>query len=304
MRFSLMTEPHFGGTYEQMLAATRLAENRGLVSFARCDHYLSDQDPTPDASDAFVTLAGLARDTSKIRLCVLVTPITFRHPAVIAKSAVSLDQMSGGRFDLGVGTGWMEFEHRSLGIDFPTWSERWERFEEALGYLEAAFGPGHSRFEGKHYRIDADVEPKPQGLRIIIGGGGPRRTPTLAGTRADEYNFFICPAEEAATRIATMREAAHTREVEATVMGPVIVGKTDAEYRDRLTRFAAGFGNGRTPEDVESRYRELGAIVGTPARIAETVAGLADAGVERIYLQWLDLSDLEGIDAMLDVVLG
>ena len=299
-----MTEPHFGGTYEQMLAAARLAESRDLVSFARCDHYLSDQDPTPDASDAFVTLAGLARDTSRIRLCVLVTPITFRHPAVIAKSAVSLDQMSLGRFDLGVGTGWMEFEHQSLGIDFPAWPERWERFEEALGYLEAAFGPGHSRFEGKHYRLDADVEPKPQGIRIIIGGGGAQRTPALAGTRADEYNFFICPAGEAATRIATMREAARGRQVEATVMGPVIVGRTDAEYRDRLTRFAAGFGNGRTPEEVESRYREFGALLGTPARVAETVAGLADAGVDRIYLQWLDLSDLGGIEEMLDVVLG
>ena len=299
-----MTEPHFGGTYEQMLAAARLAESRNLVSFARCDHFLSDRDPTPDASDAFVTLAGLARDTSKIRLCVLVTPITFRHPAVIAKSAVGLDQMSGGRFDLGVGTGWMEFEHQSLGIEFPDWPERWERFEEALGYLEAAFGPGHSRFEGKHYRLDANVEPKPLGIRIIIGGGGARRTPALAGSRADEYNFFICPAEEAATRIATMREAAGERKVEATVMGPVIVGRTDTEYRDRLTRFAAGFGNGRAPEEVEARYREFGALLGTPGRVAETVAGLADAGVDRVYLQWLDLSDLSGIDEMLDVVLG
>lgn len=101
-----------------------------------------------------------------------------------------------------------------------------------------------------------------------------------------------------------MREAAHGREVEATVMGPVIVGKTDAEYRERLTRFASGFGNGRSPEEIEARYGEMGAILGTPNRVAEAVAGLAVAGVERIYLQWLDLSDLEGVDAMLDVIRG
>ena len=303
MRFSLMTEPHLGGTYEQMLSAARLAEERGLVSFARCDHFLTERDPTPDASDAFVTLAGLARDTSTIRLCVLVTPITFRHPAVIAKSAASLDQMSGGRFDLGVGTGWMDFEHRSLGIDFPEWPERWERFEEALGYLEAAFGPGRSTFGGKHYRLDADVLPKPTGLRIVIGGSGAKRTPALAGTRADEYNFFLCPPDEAAARIATMWEAAGQRNVEATVMGPVIVGRTDSDYRARLARFAAKFGNGRTPEEVESRYRSLGMILGTPEQAAETVAGLEAAGVERVYLQWLDLADIDGIGDMLDVVL-
>ncbi len=304
MRFSLMTEPHLGGTYEQMLSAARLAEERGLVSFARCDHFLTDRDPTPDATDAFVTLAGLARDTSTIRLCVLVTPITFRHPAVIAKSAASLDQMSGGRFDLGVGTGWMDFEHRSLGIDFPEWPERWERFEEALGYLEAAFGPGRSTFDGEHYRLDADVRPKPTGLRIVIGGSGAKRTPALAGTRADEYNFFLCPPDEAAARIATMREAAGQRRVEATVMGPVIVGSTDSDYRARLASFAAKFGNGRTPEEVESRYSSLGMVLGTPAQAAETVAGLEAAGVERIYLQWLDLADTDGIGEMLDVVLA
>jgi alkanesulfonate monooxygenase SsuD/methylene tetrahydromethanopterin reductase-like flavin-dependent oxidoreductase (luciferase family) len=303
VRFSLMTEPHLGGTYDQMLTAARIAERRGLVSFARCDHYLTDRDPTPDASDAFVTLAGLARDTETIRLCVLVTPITFRHPAVIAKSAAGIDQMSGGRLDLGLGTGWMEFEHRSLGIEFPEWPERWERFEEALGYLQAAFGPGRSRFEGKHYRLDAQVEPKPEGIRLIIGGGGAQRTPSLAGARADEYNIFICPAPEAAEKIATMRESAAGREVEATVMGPAIVGESDAEYRDRLEKFTIAFGSGRSAEEVESRYRSMGALLGTRTQVEESVAGLAEAGVERIYLQWLDLTDPTGIEAMLDVVL-
>jgi alkanesulfonate monooxygenase SsuD/methylene tetrahydromethanopterin reductase-like flavin-dependent oxidoreductase (luciferase family) len=300
MKFSLMTEPHLGGTYGQQLEAARWAESEGLVSFARCDHFLSGSDPTPDATDAFTVLAGLARDTTDIRLCVLVTPITFRHPAVIAKSAATIDQMSDGRLDLGVGTGWMELEHEALGIPFPDWPERWERFEEALDYLEAVFKQERSTFDGKWYSVDATVTPKPTGLRTIIGGGGEQRTPTLAGARADEYNFFICPADKARQRIDVMRAAAGERPVEATVMGPALVGRTDAEYRERLE--AAATRRGVAPEDLESRFDEGGIPVGTPERAAETVAALEEAGVQRIYLQWLDLDDMVGMKETVSIV--
>jgi alkanesulfonate monooxygenase SsuD/methylene tetrahydromethanopterin reductase-like flavin-dependent oxidoreductase (luciferase family) len=295
-----MTEPHLGGTYGQQLEAARWAESEGLVSFARCDHFLSGSDPTPDATDAFTVLAGLARDTTDIRLCVLVTPITFRHPAVIAKSAATIDQMSDGRLDLGVGTGWMELEHEALGIPFPDWPERWERFEEALDYLEAVFKQERSTFDGKWYSVDATVTPKPTGLRTIIGGGGEQRTPTLAGARADEYNFFICPADKARQRIDVMRAAAGERPVEATVMGPALVGRTDAEYRERLE--AAATRRGVAPEDLESRFDEGGIPVGTPERAAETVAALEEAGVQRIYLQWLDLDDMVGMKETVSIV--
>ncbi len=304
MKFSIMTEPHFGGTYDQILTAAQLAEEKGLVSIARCDHYLSDRDPTPDATDAFATLAGLARDTSGIRLCVLVTPITFRHPAVIAKNAVTIDQMSGGRFDLGVGTGWMDYEHQAFGIPFPNSTERWARFEETLDYLAAAFGPGRSRYQGRYYNLDAEVKPKPIDIRIVIGGSGKTRTPRLAGARADEYNFFVCAPGEARSKIATMREAAGDRQVEATVMGPVVVGRTEAEYRTRLANFAEQFGNGRGPDELEMRWKESGMIFGTPDRAAEAVAALDDAGVDRIYLQWLDLADFDGLASTVDIVCG
>lgn len=304
MKFSIMTEPHFGGTYDQILTAAQLAEEKGLVSIARCDHYLSDRDPTPDATDAFATLAGLARDTSGIRLCVLVTPITFRHPAVIAKNAVTIDQMSGGRFDLGVGTGWMDYEHQAFGIPFPNSTERWARFEETLDYLAAAFGPGRSRYQGRYYNLDAEVKPKPIDIRIVIGGSGKTRTPRLAGARADEYNFFVCAPDEARSKIATMREAAGDRQVEATVMGPVVVGRTEAEYRTRLANFAEQFGNGRGPDELEMRWKESGMIFGTPDRAAEAVAALDDAGVDRIYLQWLDLADFDGLASTVDIVCG
>ncbi|HLF59632.1 MAG TPA: LLM class flavin-dependent oxidoreductase [Acidimicrobiia bacterium] len=302
--FSIMTEPHLGGTYDQMLAATRLAERKGLVSFARCDHYLSRREPTPDATDAFATLAGLARDTSTIRLCVLVSPITFRHPAVIAKNAATIDQMSGGRFDLGVGTGWMDYEHASLGLPFPGSTERWARFEEALDYLAAAFGPGRSSFEGKYYRLDAEVRPKPLGLRVVIGGDGMNRTPRLAGARAEEYNFFICSPTEARLKIEVMREAAGDRQVEATVMGAAVVGATETEYRRRLGAFAERFGGGSTPVELEEEWRGSGVIFGVPDQAAEQVAALEAAGVERIYLQWLDLADYDGLAETVDLVCG
>ncbi|MBW3665981.1 MAG: LLM class flavin-dependent oxidoreductase [Actinobacteria bacterium] len=297
-----MTEPHLGGSYDQQLRFARWAEDEGLVSFARCDHYLSGRDPTPESTDAFAVLAGLARDTSDIRLAVLVSPITFRLPAVIAKNATTIDQMSGGRFDLGVGTGWMELEHQRLGIPFPDWPERWERFEEALDYLDEAFGDGHGKHDGEHYFLNADVKPKPTGLRLIIGGSGEQRTPTLAGKRADEYNFFICPPEEAKAKIGVMRKAADGREVEPTVMGGALVGRTRSEFEERLASAAAE--RNITPQEMEDRYADNGHPVGTPDRVAETVAALEDAGVERIYVQWLDLSDFEGMAETLDIVRG
>lgn len=297
-----MTEPHLGGTYDQQLAAARWAEDQDLVSFARCDHYMSGSDPTPDATDAFSVLAGIARETETIRLCVLVSPITFRHPAVILKNAVTIDQMSGGRFDLGVGTGWMELEHEAFGLDFPDWSERFARFEEALDYLEAAFGPDPVHFAGDYYRLEGNIRPKPNGIRLVIGGSGERRTPRLAGERADDYNMFLTTPEKARPRIERMREAAGGRSVEATMMGPALVGRTQADFEQRRDRAAAK--RGITGEELEQRYTENGYLVGTPDRVAESLAALEEVGVQRIYVQWLDLADLDTMKDTVEVVRG
>jgi alkanesulfonate monooxygenase SsuD/methylene tetrahydromethanopterin reductase-like flavin-dependent oxidoreductase (luciferase family) len=297
-----MTEPQMGGTYDQLLRVARFTEDQGLVSFARSDHLAWDRERSPDATDAFATMAGLARDTSDVRLCILVTPITFRHPAIIAKNAATIDQMSGGRFDLGVGTGWNEFEHAALGIPFPDRGERWSRLVEALSYLQAAFAPGEGRFQGEYYDLDLDVGPKPTGIRLVVGGSGPKRTPTLAATRADEYNFFVCPPEEAKAKIATMRHAAAGRAVEATMMGPVTVAGSDGELAERLMA-AAGRRN-ITSDELISRWEQGGVIFGTPNQVREKVAAFEEAGVERIYLQWLDLSDFDGLAQTLDLVRG
>ena len=298
----MMNEPHLGGTYDQQLAAARWCEAEGLVSYDRCDQFLSGREPTPDATDAFAVLAGLARETEEIRLCVLVSPITFRHPAVIAKNAATIDQMSGGRLDLGVGTGWMELEHEALGIPFPEWGERWERFEEALDYLDAAFAEGKGSYQGEYYSLDADVKPKPTGIRMVIGGSGPKRTPTLAGQRADEYNFFFCPPDEAKAKIEVMRAAAEDRKVEATMMGSALVARTDSDYREELSRAASE--NNLEPDDLESRLRARGYPIGTPNQAAETIAALEEAGVDRIYVQWLDLDRSDRMFETIDILRG
>ncbi len=302
-----MTEPQIGGTYEELLAAARWAESNGLAGFARSDHYYSSRDPKPDATDAFATLGGLARDTRNIRLAILVSPITFRHPAVIAKSAVTLDQMSGGRFDLGVGTGWMDLEHEVFGLPFPGWPERFARFEESLHYLAAAFGDEPAAYKGSYYELEGDIRPKPSSLPIIIGGSGKSLTPRLAGEHADEYNHFISPAADIAPKIRRVREAAVAagRDPEAitmSVMGPVLVGLDEGSYRVRLAAAAAQ--RGRSPEEMEERWKKAGIPVGGPERARATLAELEAIGVTKMYFQHLDLSDLSSLDETLEALRG
>jgi alkanesulfonate monooxygenase SsuD/methylene tetrahydromethanopterin reductase-like flavin-dependent oxidoreductase (luciferase family) len=295
-----MTEPQEGGTYEEILRAARLAEAEGLHSFARSDHLAWSQDASPDSTDAFATLAGLARETERIRLAVLVTPITFRHPAIIAKNAATIDQMSGGRLDLGVGTGWNDFEHQALGIPFPESPERWDRLVEAIDYLRAAFGEGHGHHAGRYYSLDLEVLPKPTGIRLIVGGGGPKRTPTLAGTRADEYNLFDCTVDEAKAKIEVMRAAAGDRHVEATMMGMVRIAGSEDELTKVLERAAAR--RSITAEEMRQRWDASGVVYGTPSMVAERMAAFEEAGVERFYLQWLDLADYDGLARMVELV--
>jgi alkanesulfonate monooxygenase SsuD/methylene tetrahydromethanopterin reductase-like flavin-dependent oxidoreductase (luciferase family) len=305
MRFSLMTEPQLGGTYDQLLELARWAHDQGMVSFARSDHWYSGRDPQPEATDAFATLAGLARETVGIRLCVLVSPITFRHPAVIAKNAATIDQMSGGRLDLGVGTGWMEREHDVFGLAFPEWSERFERLSETLPYLRAAFGPGRSRYEGNHYSLDGDVTPKPTGVRIVVGGTGPTKTPMLAGTFADEYNHLIARPEVIAPKIEVLRRAAERAgrdpaAIECTVMGQVFAAPNRREFVDRVAREASA--RDLSPEELEERWHKAGVPAGTPDEVGSALHMFEEIGVTRFYLQWLDVSDRVGLEMTYDAL--
>ncbi len=290
-----------------MLANARWAEARGLVCFALPDHYLrgvSGDHRREPAYDTFPIVGGLARETNRIRLSVLVAPITFRHPAVLGKNAVTLDDMSGGRFTLGVGTGWLEAEHEVFGIPFPPSAERWERMEEALGYLRALFTPGAVGFEGRHYRLEPeDLAPVPgPGLQIVVGGTGPRITPTLAGRYADEYNIYPAPRAEMERRIEIAREAAAAvgREFFLSSSGLLLVGRDDADYRRKLTAAAAALGE--TVDALEAHFARRNTPRGTASAVRETLAMMGEIGVRRFYVQALGRDTQASIEETFELI--
>ncbi|MBT8166089.1 MAG: LLM class flavin-dependent oxidoreductase [Acidimicrobiia bacterium] len=308
MDFSLMTEPQMGGTYDQLLVLARWAENRGLVSFARSDHYYSSADPAHDATDAFATLAGLARETETIRLCVLVSPVTFRHPAVIVKNALTIDQMSEGRFDLGIGTGWMSEEHEAFGLDLWPMAERFGRFDDALHYVKAAFGPQPARYDGTFYQLNADVKPGPIGpLPVIVGGTGKKRTPTLAGRYADEYNQSAAPVAVLAENIQTMRQAAEAAgrdpaEIVTSIMGSVLIGNDEGSFRDHLA--AAALQRNTEPKDLQDRFEQAGMPVGAADKAQDLMGRWEEAGVDRFYVRQMEIDDLDLLDEKLTALGG
>lgn len=289
MEFGVMVEPQLGGSYDDLLAIATAAENAGFASIARSDHYLSAGESAP-TTDALSTLAGLARETSTIRLTVLVTPLTFRHPGVISKTAATISEMSGGRFELGVGTGWMEQEHRVLGIDLPDMRTRFSLLFETLAYLQASFGRGGGGYVGRHFSLE-DVELLPRPVPpppIIIGGSGMNRTPSLAGRFADEYNMFASDAATLAERKRVMRATAaefgrDPDAIKVSILTTAVIGADEAEYRSILKATAAA--RSREPEELEEILRSRRVIHGTYEQAAALVAEYAAEGIDRIYVQ-------------------
>jgi alkanesulfonate monooxygenase SsuD/methylene tetrahydromethanopterin reductase-like flavin-dependent oxidoreductase (luciferase family) len=301
MDYGILTEPQIGGTYDAHVRAARWCEQDGVVVFDRADHYTFGTS-SRHTMDAFTSLAGLARDTETVRLCVLVSPITFRHPAVIIKSATTIDEMSGGRFMLGVGTGWMQQEHDAFGFDLWPMRERFARLEEALQFVRAALSADATGFSGDYYRLqDIDVLPTPMHLPIIVGGGGRRRTPTLAGRYADEYNQFGDAPEALAPKFDIFRGAAREAGrdpdgIVVSVVSQAYVGADEAAYRDVLGAAAAA--REIEPAEFEDRLRSRNIILGTPDRAAALVDAWQALGVTRLYLQLIDPLDDIDFDAL------
>jgi alkanesulfonate monooxygenase SsuD/methylene tetrahydromethanopterin reductase-like flavin-dependent oxidoreductase (luciferase family) len=291
MQWALMTEPHLGDDVRHPARMARFADTAGLDAFARSDHYFTSRIEEPNATDAFATLAGLARDTKRVELVVLVSPITFRHPAVIAKTAATIDEMSGGRLSLGVGTGWMEAEHKKFGLPFPELGERFDRLEETLAYLHHAFGRRAGGFSGRHYALENDeVFPKPKRLRLIVGGSGEHRTPRLAGTYADEYNFFLDTKDDLADRMARVRAAAEVAgrdpgAVTFSVMTQAITGESQAEFERNLALVAEADPFRASAAELEEHHRKRRYPIGTGPEVRQRIAELEALGVERIYIQ-------------------
>lgn len=293
-----MVEPQAGGTYDELCKLARWADDAGLASFARSDHYLNGDSSDP-ATDALTSLGGLARDTERVQLTVLVTPLTFRHPAVIAKTAATLDEMSGGRFELGVGTGWMESEHERFGMELPDMRTRFSLLYETLSYIKTAFGDEQDdTYQGRHHRLDVpDVMPRPANCPIIIGGSGPKKTPRLAGRFADEYNMFMADAETLSGRLEHMHASAkeagrNADDIKISMISQVVGGSDEAEYKANLAAYAAE--RDSEPGEIEERFKTRGMLHGTHEQIAERVSEIAAMGVGRLYVQYY--ADLGQID--------
>jgi F420-dependent oxidoreductase-like protein len=296
MDLRIFTEPQQGATYDDLLAVAQAAERLGFSAFFRSDHYLvmGSSDGLPGPTDAWITLAGIARETSTIRLGTLMTAGTFRLPGPLAITVAQVDAMSGGRVELGIGTGWYGAEHTAYGIPFPSLGERFERFEEQLaiitGLWAAPSGVPYS-FDGSHYTlVDSPALPKPVQRPhppIIIGGGGPKRTPRLAATYATEFNLGFASPESSAGSFDVVRDAcrAHDRDpasLALSVAQVVCCGTSEVDLNSRAAAI------GRTVDELRTN-----GLCGTPDEVVDKLGRFAAVGTSRVYLQVLDVSDLD-----------
>jgi alkanesulfonate monooxygenase SsuD/methylene tetrahydromethanopterin reductase-like flavin-dependent oxidoreductase (luciferase family) len=296
------------GSWDVVLETATWATDRGLAAIALPDHYLERGDALErPAYDNLIHLAGLAARTTSLGLVCLVSPVTFRHPAVFYKTAVTIDRISGGRFTLGVGVGWLTEEFELFGIDFPERKIRYQMLEESLAYLRAALTPEAKPFKGHHYQLgDFDPHPHPINARILVGGGGPRKTPRLAGLYADEFNIYAChPAAylDRANRARTVATEAG-RDASAIYLssaGPGLAARKEADYRSLLQRYAER--SKSSPERIEAVYERDGLPHGSGAKAAEMISALEEAGCQRFYMQMF-LGDTRDLDTVLEACRG
>jgi F420-dependent oxidoreductase-like protein len=303
--FRVFVEPQQGASYADQLAVAQAAESLGFSAFFRSDHYLAmSGDGQPGPTDSWVTLGGISRETSTIRLGTLVTSATFRHPGPLAISVAQVDEMSAGRVEFGIGTGWFEKEHLAYAIPFPPLRERFARLTEQLELITGLWtAPVGETFDyaGTHYAVNnSPALPKPVQRPhppIIIGGSGATRTPRLAATFADEYNVPFASLDTITTQFGRVREAVDAvgRPADSMTYSAAFVvcaGRDEAEIAKRAAAI------GREVEELRSNSP----LAGTPDQIVDQLGGYAGIGLQRVYLQLLDMSDLDQLQLFADEV--
>ncbi len=298
MELRIFTEPQQGARYEDLLAVAQATEHAGFAGFFRSDHYvkMGNVDGQPGPTHAWVTLAGLARETTAIRLGTLVSPITFYRPGPLAIAVAQVDAMSGGRIDFGIGAGWFEVEHSAYGLEFPPLGSRFDRLEEAMEQIHGLWTtPEGSTFshDGRfHTFVESPALPKPAQRPhppIIIGGRGAKRTPDLVARYASDFNLPFTPVEEVASAIERINEVCADRArnpaeiIKSTTM-VMCLGASDTEVNRRARAI------GRQADEL----REAGAA-GTTEEVLDKLGRYREAGIQRVYLQVLDLGDLDHI---------
>ena len=324
MRFALMIESQQGLSYGDHVAIAKRCEANGIEALFRSDHYQSFPGPTGrPTTDAWTVMAGLARDTDRLGLGVLVSPVTYRHPGAFAKVVTTVDEMSGGRVEVGVGAGWHELEHRQLGLPFPDIGERADWLEDQLAVLHGLWGePDGWSFDGRHVRIrDAQFHPKPVDVpgrprtkiggarpRILVGGSGSPRSYRIAARYADEFNLSSSGPDRAREAYAAVDAACEAigrdpATVARSTMAGVLIGRNEAEFNDRVARAVQSFGAGDDDDTWLSERLERW-ITGTPDRAREAVHRYAEAGVERIMLQDFLPWDLDMIYVIGEALIG
>ncbi|WP_328607576.1 LLM class F420-dependent oxidoreductase [Amycolatopsis sp. NBC_00345] len=300
MDLRIFTEPQQGATYDDLLRVAKTTEAAGYDAFFRSDHYLAmgDGDGLPGPTDAWITLAGLARETSRVRLGTLVTAATFRHPGPLAIAIAQVDQMSGGRIEFGLGSGWFDAEHTAYGLMLPPLKERFDLYAEQLeiitGLWKTPVGAKYS-FSGKNYTlVDSPALPKPAqspAPPVIIGGGGKKRTPELAARFADEFNLPFADQETVSAQFARVDAAAEAigrdpKSILRSVALTAAIGRDDAEVARRAEAIGRDLGQLRAD-----------GLAGTAAEVVDRIGEWREkTGITRLYLQVLDLADLDHIE--------
>lgn len=308
MEFGIQTRGH----WEEILATARWAEQRGdVAAVALPDHLLRGADAVEDpAWDHLTHLGALASHTSTVELTSLVSPVTFRHPGILYKLAVTIDEISGGRFTLGLGAGWMEEEFTMFGLPYPDLATRMEMYEEAMAYLRAAITPGAHGFDGKHYHLDEfDPHPRTVGLKLAGGGAGGPKARSITARYADEYNLYARPPEQFAKIVDATRDIAveigrDPDEIFWSSASPGMAARKESDYRRLLDEAAEYFD--RPQEHLETRFEERGYPHGSGSKPAEMIAAMEEAGCRRFYVQafLVGPGDTATLDDMFDAYMG